>query len=79
MKKLTSTTEELIENVNYKICKQTTFRGVVWYSYNASIGSTSFSCLSLEQLKEKISNYKFKTTESRLLTEKAVNAFGTNA
>lgn len=79
MKKVQSNTEKLIEGVNYYTQTQTTWNGIVWTSFNASIGNSKFSCTSLEQLQEDIKNYKFETPESRLLTEKAVEAFGTNA
>lgn len=78
MKKVQSNTEKLIEGVNYYTLKQTTWNGIVWTSYNASVGNSKFSCTSLEQLQDKITNYKFETPKSRLLTEKAVEAFGTN-
>ena len=79
MKKVQSNTEKLIEGVNYYTKEMTTWNGVKWTSYNASIGNSSFSCTSLEQLKERIKTYKFETPESRLLTAKAIEAFGTSA
>lgn len=79
MKKVQSNTEKLIEGVNYYTHPQKTWNGIVWTSYNASIGNSHFSCTSLKELEDSIRSYKFKTKESRLLTEKAVEAFGTNA
>lgn len=79
MKKIQSNTEELIEGVNYFTRTQKTWNGVVWTSFNALIGNSKLSCTSLEQLKERVRNYKFETPQSRVLTAKAVEAFGTNA
>lgn len=79
MKKIESTTEKLVEGVNYYTHQQTTWNGLVWTSYNASIGNSKVSCTSLEQLQDFISNYKFETEESRRLTAEAIKEFGTSA
>ena len=79
IKKIQSTSEILVEGVNFYTCKQTAYNGVVWTSYNASIGNSHFSCLSLEQLQDCISNYVFETAESRLLMGRGIAEFGTSA
>ncbi|WP_435416304.1 hypothetical protein [Polaribacter aestuariivivens] len=79
MKPITSTSEKLVEGVNYYTRKETTWNGIEWISYNAKIGNSRLSCTSLEDLQYRISNYKFETAESRLLMERAVASFGTNA
>ena len=79
MKAITSTSERLEEGVNYEVVKQTTWNGIEWLSYNAKVGNSSFSCISLEQLQSKISNYIFETKEDKLITERAIAEFGTCA
>ena len=79
IKKIQSRSENLVEGVNFYTCKQTAWNGVVWTSFNASIGNSHFSCISLGQLQNCISNYVFETPESRLSIERAIAEFGTSA
>lgn len=63
MKAITSNTEKLELGVNYTTRLQETWRGVQWTSFNAKIENASISCISLEQLQDRVLNWKFKTPE----------------
>ena len=50
--------ETTINNFKFKTIQCKDWQGNVNTFYNASVGDTTYSCLSLESLKEKVNNHK---------------------
>lgn len=79
MKAITSASEKLEEGVNFFTHEQTSWNGIKWTSYNATIGAMKVSCPSLESLQNAVDSHDFGYVVDRELRARAIEQFGTNA